>query len=79
MRPRLELQTTVRATLPVHYTTAGAEAAAASLKSMLEQRSVSLRNKDRTNRLLGLVRLHLAGRGEPQGHNRDPRGAASLR
>ena len=29
---------------------------------MLEQRSFSLRNRDRTNRLLGLVRLHLAGR-----------------
>lgn len=62
VRERLEVQTTARASLPEHYTTAGAEAAAASLKSMLEQRSFSLRNKDRTNRFLGLMRLHLAGR-----------------
>ena len=67
---RLEVQTAVRAALPEHYTTAGAEAAAASLKSMLEQRSFSLRNKDRTNRLLGLIRLHLAGRDDPGHYHR---------
>lgn len=58
---RVAAQVAARATLPAHYTTAGAEAAAADLKSMLEKRSFSLRNKDRTNRLLRLVRLHLAG------------------
>ncbi|WP_197080786.1 hypothetical protein [Cellulomonas sp. A375-1] len=70
LRSRLEVQTVVRASLPEHYTTAGAEAAAASLKSMLEQRSFSLRNKDRTNRLLGLMRLHLAGRDDPGQYHR---------
>ena len=99
VRRHVEVQTSVRNQLPKHYTTAGAEAVASDLKSMLEQRSFSLRNKDRTNRLLGLVRLHLAGRdnpayyhrvlraaaeasggrGQPQGRNRNPRGAPTLR
>lgn len=70
VRSRAEIQTDVRHLLPAHYTTAGAEAAAASLKSMLEQRSFSLRNKDRTNRLLGLIRLHLAGRDDPNTYHR---------
>jgi hypothetical protein len=96
---RVQTQTAVRALLPAHYTTAGAEDAAAQLRTMLERRSFSLRNQHRTNQLLGLVRLHLAGRddaaryhrilrataeqaggrGAPQGHNRDPRGAPTLR
>ena len=70
VRSRLEVQTVARASLPEHYTTAGAEAAAASLKSTLEQRSFSIRNKDRTNRLLGLMRLHLAGRDDPGSYHR---------
>lgn len=73
---RVEAQVAVRAQLPAHYTTAGAEAAAARLKSMLEQRSFSLRNKDRTNRLLGLVRLHLAGLDDPGRYHRVLRAAA---
>ena len=56
---RLAFQTSVRHLLPAHRTTSGAEAAAHRLKNLLERRSFSLRNAARTNRLLGLVRLHL--------------------
>ena len=76
VRDRVEEQVAVRAQLPAHYTTAGAEAAAAQLKTMLEQRSFSLRNKDRTNRLLGLTRLHLAGLDHPGLYHRILRAAA---
>jgi len=76
VRALVEVQTSTRHQLPEHYTTAGAEAAAANLKSMLEQRSFSLRNKDRTNHLLGLVRLHLAGRDDPGHYHRILRTAA---
>lgn len=76
VRDRVETQVSVRAQLPAHYTTAGAEAAAAQLKSMLERRSFSLRNKDRTNWLLGLIRLHLAGLDDPGQYYRVLRAAA---
>lgn len=58
---RVSVQVAVRDQLPQHYTTAGAEAAAARLRTQLELRSFSLRNKARTNRMLDLVRLHLNG------------------
>ena len=76
VRARVEAQTSVRHHLPEHYTTSGAEAVAARLRSMLEQRSFSLRNKERTNRLLGLVRLHLAGRDDAAHYHRILRAAA---
>lgn len=76
VRARVEAQTSVRHLLPEHYTTSGAEAVAARLRSMLEQRSFSLRNKERTNRLLGLVRLHLAGRDDAAHYHRILRAAA---
>ncbi len=76
VRARVEIQTSVRHQLPEHYTTAGAEAAAADLRAMLEQRSFSLRNRDRTNRLLALVRLHLTGRDDPSRYHRILRAAA---
>lgn len=62
---RVQTQVEVRHLLPLHYSTAAAEAVAADLKALLEQRSFSFRNKARTNRLLGLVRLHLAGLDDP--------------
>lgn len=73
---RVEFQTSVRHLLPEHCTTAGAEAAAAQLRTMLEQRSFSLRNKDRTNRLLDLMRLHLNGRDDASHYHRALRSAA---
>lgn len=57
--PAVAAQVAVRHELPAHRSNAGAEAAAARLRNLLEQRSFALRNARRTNLLLGLVRLHL--------------------
>jgi hypothetical protein len=52
-------QVAMRHQLPAHYSTAAAEAVAAKLRRLFEQRSFALRNARRTNILLGLTRLHL--------------------
>lgn len=65
--------------LPAHYSTAGAEAAAARLRGMFEQRSFALRNAARTNLLLGLARLHLNNRDDVGTYHRQLREAAEQR
>lgn len=55
----ISAQVAARHQLPPHYSTAAAEAAAAKLRGLFEQRSFALRNARRTNLLLGLARLHL--------------------
>jgi len=67
---RLSHQSAVRHLLPGHRTTSGAEAAAHQLKNLLEARSFSLRNATRTNRLLGLVRLHLNNQDDEGNYHR---------
>ncbi len=72
-------QVAVRHLLPAHYSTAGAEAAAARLCGMFEQRSFALRNAARTNLLLGLARLHLNNRDDIGTYHRLLREAAEQR
>lgn len=55
----ISAQVVARHQLPAHYSTAAAEAAAAKLRGLFEQRSFALRNARRTNLLLGLACLHL--------------------
>ena len=75
---RLGHQVAVRHLLPAHYATPGAEAAAHKLKNLLEARSFSLRNADRTNLLLGLMRLHLNTRDDEGDYHRLLRAHAEL-
>lgn len=73
---RVAAQVAIRDQLPQHYTTAGAEAATARLKTQLQLRSFSLRNKARTNRMLDLARLHLNGLDDVGNYHRILRAAA---
>lgn len=56
--------------LPAHRSTAGAETAAHRLRNLYEQRSVSLRNANRTNLLLSLTLLHLNNRDDVNAYHR---------
>ncbi|WP_336923189.1 hypothetical protein [Aquipuribacter sp. SD81] len=74
--PAIAKQVEYRHLLPAHYSTAGAEAASASLRGLFEQRSFSLRNARRTDLLLGLARLHLNNQDDVGAYHRLLRRAA---
>jgi hypothetical protein len=74
--PQLSVQTSVRHLLPAHYSNAAAEQLNAALRGMFERRSFALRNKQRTNLLLGLARLHLNNRDDVGTYHRVLREAA---
>jgi hypothetical protein len=74
---QLTHQVSVRHFLPPHYSNAAAESSAADLRNMLEQRSFSLRNANRTNLMLGLVRLHLTNRDDANAYHAVLREAAT--
>jgi len=54
-------QVAVRHLLPDHHSTAALDQRLGRVRDFLDSRSFVLRNKQRTNRLLGLVRNHLNG------------------
>lgn len=57
----VELQVNVRHMLPAHHSTSGIDHHLGTVRDFLDARSFVLRNQDRTNVTLGLMRLHLNG------------------
>lgn len=57
----VELQVAVRHLLPQHHSTAALDQALGRVRDFLDSRSFVLRNKRRTNVMLGLIRAHLNG------------------
>jgi hypothetical protein len=74
--PQLTIQTSVRHLLPAHYANGAAEQVNAQLRRLFEHRSFALRNKQRTNLLFGLARLHLNNHDEVGVYHRILREAA---
>jgi hypothetical protein len=73
---QLTTQTSIRHLLPAHYSNAAAEQLNAALRGMFERRSFALCNRQRTDLLLGLARLHLNNRDDAGTYHRILREAA---